>query len=236
MPSSQPAFFVTIQATHGHLDLAIQGMNFYNTYLRGELTAAKLPLVMRTQVGFEQKRLVGLLKKYRGLLFPSFSPGVPEDETLIALAAQAASVQRQLVRAYHEGGTQVELHLSEPDMRMLAQGVEYYSRFLGGQIRVYDLPHEVMVRVKEPDHTITELTTQLQPLLFPTLAPHYRAGIGWSPNPLRQDLQRTYEFYKSIYLFDNTLRGVDNIHSTPVLHYSDYPLPVLTQYTSKTHE
>jgi hypothetical protein len=120
--------------------------------------------------------------------------------------------------------------LTELQMSVLLEALEFYQRFISGQ--VCDLPEHLRFRLRKSPEA-QEAMRQLKSALFPELLPNESIGVGRIRDETeREDRRRmvAYEMYRQIYVFNTRrakLEGKDtsmSVYDHPTMRYSGEPL------------
>lgn len=131
----------------------------------------------------------------------------------------------------------------EHQMRAYREILEYYSRFLSGQIDYLHLPEIIQWNFnlnKKDLNKLKELTSDIKHILFVEMLSKFGGtidnvsyGIGQGETHCGIIRQIAYEMYREIYVFDVKNRA-DNgeeigwtVYSSPTLKYSKEPLPII---------
>lgn len=129
------------------------------------------------------------------------------------------------------------LAVSETQLRLIAEALEFYTRFCIGQFAVPSIVEhrklpEPYKRFDTYDRDRYEqLMLEIRAMFFPELrGPGHSFGVGWDEKPEQQQAQIGYEVYKWILHEFHKNNEHWNVHtSPPMLHYSDQPKPVVTK-------
>jgi hypothetical protein len=119
----------------------------------------------------------------------------------------------------------VKIEMSEKQMLVMRDALEFYSRFLSGQLDA--LPDALRFKVKNRDG-VDDALRQLKAALFPELHQDESYGVGAPRGDRLQELcQISYEMYRQIYVYQTEQRrsgGGDvsmDVYSIPTMRYSD---------------
>jgi hypothetical protein len=216
-------YVVTWKLTREQVGLTFRALTFMRTLLSGQLSLEKLPLVLRKQPELQAAKLTQALAEVNTLLFPADKPvGADKDIWPTLDSLWWLGKQFLFIRATRDTAFTT---LQEPELRVVADALEAYSRFLAGQVYYLDWPIELRSRIIEQEHKLRHSFPKLGLLLYPTLSPGEQRGIQWDPDDeISREVVRSYELYKTLLKFDMNHRQVHNTHSGPVLHQSDWPL------------
>jgi hypothetical protein len=220
---STSTYHLRVDLSSDQHHLVVRALYFYYRLLGGHLLYYDMPPVLLAQEGLNRPRLAMALINATELLFHQDSPS---DELRHYRYEQREVLSK--LEGCVAADSQVSYELTESELRVIAEGVECYSRFIAGHVRVLDLP----VRLpRRPSAMLPGALDEVAKYLFPNNPGRRGIGLGLYNDAIQYEIQRSYEFYKSLLAFDNRQRGVSNIHDGPVLHYSDWPLPTLTLET-----
>lgn len=133
------------------------------------------------------------------------------------------------------------IEMSEKQMNMMREALEFYSRFMSGQIDA--LPDELRFPVNRNGKAdeLRDALTVLKSILFPEL----RFNESYSVSAPREDnlqylRQVSYEMYRQIYVFQTEqrrLEGADvsfSVYDSPTMKYSDEKLIQIKPIESET--
>jgi len=114
--------------------------------------------------------------------------------------------------------------LSEKQLQVYRDALEFYSRFLSGQIEESSLPPVLRCSEYNKDE-LRESLKKVKSIIFPELLENQYYGIGWNGKPLSEQRQVAYEMYREVYVYHTRLSGVDySCYNSPTLKYSNEPL------------
>lgn len=124
-----------------------------------------------------------------------------------------------------------QITLSRRQMECLADGMEFFSRFIAGQLEY--LP-EILKNQGCEFHELVHRKLMLKKTLFPDLATTESRGIGWSEDPIQQEIQISYELYRDVRVqfrkeerSNESQAEVSSVYDRETLHYSDQPKMVI---------
>ena len=108
-----------------------------------------------------------------------------------------------------------QITCTEEQLRLIANAVEDWHRFLGGQTELWNA-----VSLLENYHELREKLEQLQPLVTPHLG--HGASYGWNgstcPNKhQRKAIAMSYGIYRNILHFFAVKNNHHNVYSSPTL-------------------
>lgn len=229
--SYPPGYILNWELTLNQAELSECAMQLYLDLLFGGLRLDRLPPVLLARVN-EPAELGLALDELRAALFPQPNASETDQHLHSALynLVEASSKLVSLRRNATAGATTLTLPLTEGHMRVVADGLEFYSRLLGGQFGELHIPDLLRGRVLDSEPDLGPIFRRITRRLYPGLPFEGRRGVGWSTDPVQQALQRSCELYKTLLKFDMNSRHINNVHSGSILHYSDWPLALVTPY------
>jgi hypothetical protein len=116
-----------------------------------------------------------------------------------------------------------EINLSERQLMVYREALEFYSRFLAGQLNY--LPMCLFGR-----HDVSEAMQKfVKPLLFPDLRENESYGIGITKDPLSEERQIAYEMYREVFVFQQKGNPGWDCYKSDTLKYSNEPLPIVIE-------
>ena len=120
----------------------------------------------------------------------------------------------------------IKIHLSDKQYQVYKEALEFYSRFLSGQVE--DLPKVLRKEISAKSNLaeVQEfMRTEVRRKLFQS--DYIQYGVGWSDDLLQQEIQISYEMYREAIHQDHVESGKGGKLSVPTLHYSNEPLPII---------
>lgn len=120
-----------------------------------------------------------------------------------------------------------QIELTDKQLYIMREALEFYSRFLSGQVE--SLPDVLRFRIKDKEAAYRALG-EFKAAAFPELHYNESYGIGKPENSIEEHRQVSYEFYRNIYVYETEKRrkqGDDvrmSVYSSPTMKYSDEPL------------
>lgn len=120
------------------------------------------------------------------------------------------------------------IKMTEKQMFVARDALEFYSRFLSGQLDY--LPDELRCRKRADPEAVSLALRNLKQALFPELHPNESYSIGRCDDTLSEARQIAYEEYRQIYVYQTAERkdaGEDvsmNVYAYPTMRYSKEPL------------
>lgn len=123
-----------------------------------------------------------------------------------------------------------QITLSEKQLQVYKDALEFYSRFLGGQVEhippVLQYGREYYKVREEAERGLM----MFKKAVFPELRPNESYGIGWDESPIRQDAQISYELYREVYVYYQKKNPSPvSCYASATLRYSNEPLPVVKE-------
>lgn len=128
--------------------------------------------------------------------------------------------------------TKKRIEMSEKQMLVMREALEFYSRFLSGELDA--IPDELTFKCSREGRAdeLRDSLQNLKTILFPELRPNEAYGIS-APKTgdyAAERRQISYEMYRQIYVYQTRARklaGEDvsmNVYDSPTMKYSDEDL------------
>lgn len=117
--------------------------------------------------------------------------------------------------------------MSEKQMLVMREALEFYSRFLSGQFDA--IPDEIRFRVKDREG-FEKTLRDLKKVVFPELAYNESYSIGRGGERIHDLRQLAYEMYRQIYVYqveERKRKGENvsyNVYDSPTMKYTDEAL------------
>lgn len=124
----------------------------------------------------------------------------------------------------------LQIVLTETQAFVVREALEFYSRFLAGQIEALPdvLRWERKIHLNE---RARQALARFKAEAFPELHPNESYGIGWKDgDKLSEHRQIAYELYRQFYVHQTRQQAAEgkdvswNVYSSPTLRYSNEPL------------
>lgn len=126
------------------------------------------------------------------------------------------------------------IEMSEKQMFVMREALEFYSRFLSGQFDA--LPDELRfpLNLRGDGDKLHAALSAVKAIIFPELSYNESYGVGAPREDNLQNLRQiSYEMYRQIYVHqtkERKLRGDDvsmNVYDSPTMRYSGENLIVI---------
>ena len=126
---------------------------------------------------------------------------------------------------------QLKIELSEKQLLIMREALEFYSRFLSGQVD--DIPDELKFKCNRNGRgdELREAQQKLKRVLFPELLHNEAYGVGAARGDrMGEQRQISYEMYRQIYVYQTAKRKLSgddvsmNVYDSPTMRYSDEKL------------
>jgi len=119
------------------------------------------------------------------------------------------------------------LRMTADQLRCIAEGMEFYSRFIAGQFNA--MPPVLVAQLQNqppiPHQILTELDRCLEvakQVYFPMLSNGQHFGLGQGTDTTKKEIALSYAIYREILHAEN--KGKQNTYSSPTLNYTNQPL------------
>lgn len=135
--------------------------------------------------------------------------------------------------------SQFQITLTGRQLAVYRDALEFYSRFMAGQIDYATLPHALRVRPPlDRRERIEDALLELKAKLFPELSAHATYGMG-DDTPIGRCAAVSYEMYREVYVH-NVRKAREEGHdvglscyNSPTLRVSGEPLPIVVELNQK---
>lgn len=125
-----------------------------------------------------------------------------------------------------------KIELTEKQLLVYREALEFYSRFLAGQL---DYLPGILYDNKNFHEIKKAMEIFVKPLMFPELKGNQSYGIGNIENELSGHRQIAYEMYREVFVLmvKENPDGGFSVYNSPTLKYSGEPLPTVKLITNE---